>query len=137
MRSLWGMRTLSTISVPMKISNKGIRILGTSVSGVDLLLKTNNFSVVLIGAAIEVLGELSEFFVQVSDEVIDGVKKLLEGSLALEVDLSEIDNPSSPLRLLDLSKVCLLLLGEHVAMDVDSECGGAQGEDQDGCFHFD
>lgn len=64
-----------------------------SASSVDLLLKSDDFAVVVVGTAVEVSGQLGQLVVQIGNEVIDGLKELLEGSPGVEVDFGIADQP--------------------------------------------
>lgn len=106
----------------------------TSGSAINFLLESDNFSVVLVGSSWEVLLNLSQFFVQIVNKFVDGVQQLLEGTLSLEVNLGEVNDPTSPLWGLDLSQWLFLLLGEHAC--VNGKSWNAKSEDQQGSFHF-
>jgi len=53
----------------------------TSLGSINFLLEADDLAVVLISAAVEVLNELAKLLVEVFNEVVDGVKKLLERTL--------------------------------------------------------
>lgn len=52
-----------------------------SLGSINFLLEADDLAVVLISAAVEVLNELAKLLVEVFNEVVDGVKKLLERTL--------------------------------------------------------
>lgn len=54
---------------------------GTSCGGVELLLESDDFSVVVVGSSCEVLDEIGQFRLEVGNELIDSVEEVLEGSL--------------------------------------------------------
>jgi len=64
-----------------------------SASSVDLLLKSDDLSVVVVGTAVEVSGQLGQLVVQIGNEVIDGLKELLKGSSSVKVDFGVADQP--------------------------------------------
>jgi hypothetical protein len=67
--------------------------LGTSAGGVDLLLESDDLPVVVVGAAVEILGQLSELVVEVLDKLVNGLEELLKGALRLEVHFGVGNDP--------------------------------------------
>jgi len=86
------------------VVNQVVSVEEISGSAVDFLLESDDFSVVLVGSSGEVLLDLSQFGVQIINKLVNGVQQLLEGSLGLEVDLGEVNDPASPLGSLDLGQ---------------------------------
>lgn len=93
-----------------------------SGGGIDLLLESDTLSAVDISSSSEILNKGLELLVEISNELIDSVKKVLEGSLGVKVNLSEVYDPRSPLGLSDLVQELLLIAGESL-VEVDAENG--------------
>ena len=92
-------------------------------------MESDSLSVVNIGSSGKVLDELLKFFGEISDELIDSVEEVLEGSLWVKVNLSEVNDPGSPFGFSDLTQELLLIVGESLT-EINAENGSnAQSND--------
>lgn len=100
------------------VVNEVVTVEEVSAGLIDLLLETDGLTVMLVSASVEPGVEVSQFRVEFSDKFVDGFEELLKSTLGLEVEFSEVKNPTSPLRLLDLSKDLLLMVCPNAVSDV-------------------
>jgi hypothetical protein len=89
-----------------------------SVGILDLLGQPSDVAVVVVGSSVEIVDQLAQLILEISNQFLDGLDQLLEVALGLQVQLGVVQNEAGPVGGLNLSQNLLFSSGPSGVLDV-------------------